>query len=378
VSWAPLIAVAGAFLVLAASDRVLFNGREIATYHWPWWMRGIAATFHGSGRMVWLMYYVLVVAILWFAIRNLPRRAVAPLLAVGLAVQLADFRAGARVMRTGASQSGMIPPLRDPIWDLIKARYTRLVSVPAWHGQPDRQALGWFAARNGIATNIGYFGRINPERRQPGVRETLDQVLTGHYDRSTVYSFPRVELWNVVRRIASPHDLVTVADGHCLVIPGANRSGTARPDDAAAPPLDTWLAFSAGGAAQPFLIDGWTWPEGWGTWSEGRIGTFLVPLPTGHRGKLRVSLRWIGHARGGQRVEVWFDQAKFTVEFPHDMAERVDSFDVVPNHDWILVETRVSRLTPAKDGRPLGLGLMAIRIGDLEAPAAPSLPEKTL
>jgi hypothetical protein len=32
---------------------------------------------------------------------------------------------------------------------------------------------------------------------------------------------------------------------------------------------------------------------------------------------------------GGQRVEGRFDQARFTVEFSHDLAEQVDTFDVV-------------------------------------------------
>jgi hypothetical protein len=371
VSWIPLVVVACGFVMYAASNHVLFNGHQIFHYPWPWWLRTIAATFRGAGRMIWPTYYILVLAILWFAIRAWPPRVLGWILAGCLAVQVVDFREGARLMRVGVSGSGdLIKPLNDPIWTMIAARYHKLVSIPAFHGQPDRFTLGWFAARNGIATNIGYFSRMNPRVQEQGAQRALDEMLGGAYDPDTAYYFPYPEIWNIARLTASASDLAVIVDGHHLLLPGGAPAGTEKPPtDIIVPPLGTWLSFGIDGAASGYLLDGWSWHETWGTWSNAKTARLIVPIPRGHRGKLQVSLRWLGHTapRGKQQIHILFEQTEFQVWFNADAVQQEDSFEVVPTHDWISVRVRIRQPIVASDGRALGLGLMAIRLSEPEA-----------
>jgi hypothetical protein len=375
VSWIPLIVVAAGFLVFAVSNHVLFGGDEILTYPWPGFMRTVTATFRGQGRMIWPTYYVLVLAILWFVIRTWRPRTLAYLLAAGLVLQVIDFREGARLMRVGTSGSGLVKPLRDPIWATVATRYRKLVSIPAFHGQPDRHTLAWFSARNGLGSNIGYFSRMNPRRQQQGAERALEEVLSAHYDPETVYYFPHAETWNIAKLTASPHDLALVADGHHLLVPGGNPAGTARPDDVVVPPLGTELSFAASGTGQGLLLDGWSWREAWGTWSDSKTPSFLLPLPRGYRGKLRIVLRWLGHAAPGVRQSaiIRFDDAEFTVGFAADAVPQDSTFDVVATHDWIAVRIRIRRPVVEVDGRLLGVGLIAVRMTnpDARAPDAP-------
>jgi hypothetical protein len=377
VSWAPLIAVAVFFFVFATSNTVLLNGHRLVHYPWPPFMRTVTETFRGGGRMIWPTYYVIVLAILWLAIRSWPPRAVAWVMAAGLAVNAYDFRGGAQLMRTGVTprgDQGPIQPLRDPLWTTIAGRYRKIVSIPAFHGQPDRQTLSWFCAMHGIATNIGYFGRISADRQEKGAQRALDQLLHGTYDPDTVYSFPYAAMWNVAKRTASPHDLAVIADGHYLLLPGGNPGGTVSPGDSAvSPPLDTWLEFSGKGTAGGLLLEGWSWREDWGAWSDAKTASFLLPLPRGYRGKLRIALRWLGHARAGgkQKVHIWFDDKEFQVWFEYDLQHLDSTFDVIATRDFIPVRLRIRDPITESDGRRLAVGMIAARLSNPDDPNSP-------
>jgi hypothetical protein len=385
VSWVPLVVVACGLAAFAASNHVLFDGYQIFHYPWPRVSQPIMATFRAAGRMIWPTYYVLVIAILWFAIRTWQPRVLSWILGGALVLQVADLRGGAALMRSvWVREPGLAMPLHDPVWATIATRYHKLVSIPAFHGQPDHQTLSWFCARHGIGTNIGRFGRFSAKRRERGALGALDEMIGGTYDPDTAYYFPSPEIWKLAKLTASPRDLAVIADGHHLLLPGADPAGTAKPaDDVTAPPLDTWLSFAADGAASGLLLDGWSWREAWGTWSDAKAAGFIVPVPHGHRGKLRVSIRWLGHVApdGQQKVHISFDQTEFQVYFHADLAHQEDSFEVVPAHDWITARVRI-RNPIAEDGRSLGLGLIAIRLSDPEAPspaavAVPPIPEKS-
>jgi hypothetical protein len=377
VCWAPIIAVAVFFLVFATSNTVLFNGHRLVRYPWPPFMRTVVETFRGGGRMIWPTYYVLVLAILWFAIRSWPRRVVVWVLAAGLIVNLYDFRGGAQVMRIVVAprgEHGPIRPLRDPVWSTIAARYHKMVSIPAFYEQPDSPTLSWFCAVHGIATNIGYFGRISADRQERGAARELDQLLHGTYDADTVYSFPYAAMWSVARRTASPRDLAVIADGHYLLLPGGNPSGAVPPGTGAVmPPLDTWLEFSSNGTAGGLLLEGWAWRDGWGSWSSGKTASFLLLLPEGYRGKLRVTLRWMGHARTGgrQKVHIRFDDAELQVWFDHDLQRLDSTFDVVATRDVMPVRLRIPDPISERDGRLLAVGLIAVRLSNPDDPNSP-------
>jgi hypothetical protein len=370
VSWIPLTVVVCGFALYAASNKVLLNGREILSYPWPAVMGPIVATFRGAGRMIWPTYYVLVLAVLWLAIRSWRPRALTWIFTGCLAVQVVDFLGGARLMRAGVSGPELLKPLNDPIWTTIAARYHKLVSIPAFHGQPDRHTLGWFAARNGIGTNIGYFSRMNPPVQQRGAQRALDEMLGGAYDPDTAYYFPHLEIWNIAKLTASARDLAVIADGHHLLLPGGDPARTEKPPaDVTMPPLGTWLSFGIDGVGGGYLLDGWSWREGWGTWSDAKTASFILPVPHGYRGKLQVSIRWLGHTapNGEQKVHILFEQTEFQVWFRADAVQQEDNFEVVPTHDWIPVRVRIRKPIVASDGRALGLGLIAIRLSEPES-----------
>ena len=61
-------------------------------------------------------------------------------------------------------------------------------------------------------------------------------------------------------------------------------------------PAGRWLGFGIGGAGQPLLRDGWSYPESFGTWTDGVEAALLLHLPAGWRGPVRLELTAIGFA----------------------------------------------------------------------------------
>jgi hypothetical protein len=385
-SWAPLLAIVAGLAVFALTNDITFAHRLVWHYPVPWAVHGLYDTFRGATRMIWPAYYLLLLAPLWLARRAWPPRLVGPVIAVAAALQLVDLASIGADKRAQVRGTGITRPLQDPIWPVIAQHYRAIVSVPAYHRQYDWPTFAWFAARNGLGSDIGYLSRNNPVLREAGTRAHLEAVSTGRYDPQTVYYFPSSDLWAVASQTMGPQDLAVVADGYHLVLPGGRAWSPAAPPAAppsAAPPgvpqLGAWIPFSVSDTAG-LLVDGWSWPEAWGTWSVGRFPSLVLPVPPHER--VRVSLRWevAGRLRQASSLLAFLDGQMFPVRFPRPNVEQKDTFEVTTRGSLLTVRLQLTDLRLRfQNSRPIGVGLIAARVeradqAEGDAPAAATAP----
>jgi hypothetical protein len=365
--------VLAGFSLFAITNHITVMGHPVGSYPLPHVGERLYETFRGAARMIWPAYYVLLLAILWLALRVWPARWLPWVLGATLVLQLVDVEGVAAIKRAQVRGPGMTRPLADPIWPEIAQHYTTLVSVPAKYWQGDWETITWFAARNGLGTNVAYVSRSDARRREQAGRARIDAVAGGHFDAHTVYYFPTSVLWDVARRTMAPQDLAVVADGLHLVLPGARAWSQRPPPPAPSEHLGDWISF-ADADHDGLLIDGW-WPiEKWGTWSVAGDSWLVLPVPPHTR--VRITMRYSASPRAaGETAHIRSPHDVFELRLPRSGVERRYSFETTTDGPLLTVhvETPVPRRL-APNERVLGIGLVAVRVERAADAVADDLP----
>jgi hypothetical protein len=217
-STVPLLCISLALTVLALSNRVAVGHLELFAYEIPDFLKPIADLLRSSGRMFWPVYYLIYLAVLVLIFRRFTPRAAICVCAAMLAVQLADSAALLRYYGNGfVSAPAWSSPLRSPLWSELGARYKRVVYVMPSNA-PDR-FLPWaaFAADHGMAVNIGYFARVNPEKLTAMRNDLETAVLHNLLQPGILYVFESDALWRLASAQRRAGDVVAVVDGFRII-----------------------------------------------------------------------------------------------------------------------------------------------------------------
>jgi hypothetical protein len=247
----------------------------------------LANIFRASGRMFWPVFYVILFAVIFLVVRgNRPRTAVC-LLAVALCVQVVDTRNGWEGLR----HSRMLTPvsqwstgLRDPFWASAASHYANVRSL-----QPQNQSDNWFpiasyAATHGLKTDTAYLGRMSTAALQQAQQKTKRMLETGQYDGDSLYILDESVLLDAVKNLNSETDLLARVDGLVVLAPGWKQCAQCLwvEDEGRSMQLIPLIKL---GQRQLFnhntrhLVQGWSSPETWGTWSEGHAAEIALRVP---------------------------------------------------------------------------------------------------
>lgn len=131
------------------------------------------------------------------------------------------------------------------------------------------------------------------------------------------------------------------------------------------------FSFRSGAEGTPFLLDGWSQPEQWGTWSTGSAAEIRVPVPAS-RQPFSIELEVIGfHPPGSDpvavtvrlgdeapsRYSIGAQDATIRVDVPESLADTQSPIRI----GFEIANPRSPReLGLSVDGRPLGIGLKKI------------------
>ncbi len=199
----PAALAAVALGLVALSNVVTLGGREVLHLGGEV-SSGLAATFRSSGRFVWALDYVTLVAAIGSvaaALRDRPRLFVGAL-AAALALQVADVRPP---VPPDFGDARFTPPGSDA-WLLARGTYRHVALVPPilFTGggpvAPEPDACGpipWelgayvpfadIAYRIGATFNSGYLARLDPQRAAAACRDLGARLRTGALEPETVY-----------------------------------------------------------------------------------------------------------------------------------------------------------------------------------------------
>lgn len=185
-----------AVLVMAAyslSMHVTMAGRvvmDLRALYAP--IMPVADAFRASGRFVWPLYYVLVLAILVAIVRSLRRRHAIAALGLATVLQVADLAAAIERVPTP-------PAPAIGVWSLAAGSYRHLVLYPPqilWVGACLTQGKyphnyyvvhAWRAYRLGLTVNSGYMSRANDEASGEYCRALTRRVAARDFSPDTIY-----------------------------------------------------------------------------------------------------------------------------------------------------------------------------------------------
>jgi hypothetical protein len=207
----PAIFVLLLLAAMAFGPAITGGSRTLFTYDGPVWKP--VAAFRTNGRMIWPLYYGIVAAILFGAVRFRERVAMA-MLSAALLIQAVDMARMVPWIRD-AGQHGFRNPLQSQFWSVASRHHQRIIMIPSnlcdRNGAMDVRPFALLAGQTGLALNGGTTARYNEQRAKEYCEELEEETQNGLGAEGSLY---------VIRRDMLPTLRPDVADRACSVIDG--------------------------------------------------------------------------------------------------------------------------------------------------------------
>jgi len=256
-----LIAAITFFLIATTNNIQLFDHHLIVPL--PGKLLDALSTFRGSSRFYWPLTYLAVIGLVYLTVRYRARSVALAALAVALVVQAGDISKGFKRENFYFFNSpDVTAALRSEFWSNELGHYAKLRYVPFTNDAADRLALAFVASRQGLMTDSVMLARPSESKQDSLNLRTLQALSSARYDDDTVYVL-KSDILDFVR--LKPNDQLFKIDGLNVLAPGLKGcQGCER------------LAPTAASKAGYLLISGWSTPEDFGIWNDGRVATMLV------------------------------------------------------------------------------------------------------
>ncbi|CAO1661913.1 DUF6311 domain-containing protein [Vreelandella arctica] len=185
--------------VFALGDRWVI-GRLVWDIPYPDWTQLITQYLRSSGRLVWPLFYALLLAALWLTARFMSARMGIVVLIIAIWVQWSDLKPLNDFIRDGLSSrvadtrsSFPYATLEDPRLAALVDQSDAIYFLPGGNMERLKPYL-WLAAHNDVSINVAYFARSNSEALEIANRSYVAQVSRGELLPSTLYVMTDSEL----------------------------------------------------------------------------------------------------------------------------------------------------------------------------------------
>jgi len=273
--WVPLGVLLLGLTALAVSNHVGVGSREFV-YQAPAFILAIGNMTRASGRLFWPVFYVILVASLALVVRGYRPATAAGLLACALAAQVADTSRGWLHVNPSLSLKSRSwrSPLIHAFWQDAPALYRRIRLVQPRNGSLHWRELSDYAQRHRMATDAAFLSRVDRPRYLALFEKTERLLEDGGFEADTIYVFQDSNARRAPCVIDPGADLLAIIDGMWVMAPGWKRHHGDRFSGLTELPCPSTgsetLSFQSGGSGLPLLGTGWSRPEDWGTWNEGK------------------------------------------------------------------------------------------------------------
>jgi hypothetical protein len=177
--YAPLFLALLFLYAMALGPQITAGPHVVFEYPRSWWRP--LHVFRTSGRMVWPVYYTVVILIL-FAAARLPARRAVVACAIALAVQLIDVAGMVKYLRD-VRAFGFRDVLQNRFWDVVPKYYDSIVLVPSNlctpEGYLDFVPFGLHAGNNHVGINAGVTARFDVVKARKYCQELRREVREG-------------------------------------------------------------------------------------------------------------------------------------------------------------------------------------------------------
>ena len=210
--YVPLLLALMFLYAMALGPQITAGPHLVFEYPRSWWRP--LHVFRTSGRMVWPVYYTLVVAIL-FAAARLPARRAVLVCIVALVVQITDV-AGMVTYLRDVRAFGFRDVLQNRFWRVIPQYYDGIVLIPSNlctpEGYLDFAPFALHAGNNRVGINAGVTARFDAVKARQYCHEFRREVREGIGTSGSLYVL-RPDLVSAVAAQARGRVTCTIVDG---------------------------------------------------------------------------------------------------------------------------------------------------------------------
>ena len=179
-------------------------------------------TFRTHARSSWVLYYVIVIALLQFVATKVPKRAAVGVLALAIFVSVVDSNpAYSQVRHRFTSQSVWVNQLDDPLWEQVVKGKDSLITYPPLNNDVEGRwiQIEDYVQRRGMATNAGYFSRWNIDTYVRVNQRLHDELRAGDLDPRSLYVIFDPDMWAYLSQESGKFTFIGDIDGYLVVAP---------------------------------------------------------------------------------------------------------------------------------------------------------------
>ena len=179
-------------------------------------------TFRTHARSSWVLYYVIVIALVHVIATRIPKRAALGVLALSILVSVIDSNpAYSQVRHRFTSQPVWVNQLDDPLWDEVVKEKDSLITYPPLNNDLEGRwvQIEDFVQRRGMATNAGYFSRWNIDTYVRVNQRLHDELRAGDLDPRSLYVIFDPDMWAYLSEQSGTFSFIGDIDGYLVVAP---------------------------------------------------------------------------------------------------------------------------------------------------------------
>ena len=179
-------------------------------------------TFRTHARSSWVLYYVVLLALVVLVATRLPRRLAIGVLALAVVVSVVDSNpAMSQVRHRFTSQPVWVNQLDDPMWDEVVQGRDSIITYPPLNNDLEGRWIHIedFVQRRGMATNAGYFSRWSIDTYVRVNQRLHDELRAGEFDPKSLYVIFDPDMWAFLSSDPTRFAFIGDIDGYLVVAP---------------------------------------------------------------------------------------------------------------------------------------------------------------
>jgi hypothetical protein len=179
-------------------------------------------TFRTHARSSWVLYYVVLLALVVLVATRLPRRLAIGVLALAIVVSVVDSNpAMSQVRHRFTSQPVWVNQLDDPMWEEVAQGRDAIITYPPLNNDLEGRWIHIedFVQRRGMATNAGYFSRWSIDTYVRVNQRLHDELRAGEFDPKSLYVIFDPDMWAFLSSDPTRFAFIGDIDGYLVVAP---------------------------------------------------------------------------------------------------------------------------------------------------------------
>jgi hypothetical protein len=200
------------FLLFSLSPTITFNQYKLFTYPVVQPFERLWSIFRATGRMTWVIIYIMVTICLWWLCTHFSMKKAIILLSVFLLIQWTDLKPWF-VSKGNSFKTRVIwqTELSSPVWANLANDYKHIFFM----GDYTRKRLNSFldfAANNKMTVNDAYLARTNPDKIHKNKQNEMAYLTNNEPRDDTIYIFQDEEQASLFREVGKSIHFFLVDD----------------------------------------------------------------------------------------------------------------------------------------------------------------------